>query len=367
MEGTDANTNLSSDLLKNKEVCLAEFPKELSEYQKEWFCKFKSVFSQDTEVFVQMLKDAGCFDENNWKKNLKHVFYNFLHDESEEYKAAWNLIKQYHQTKKQKVAIFDFVIRRLPTNIETLTYITSLTLCDCEIKSLPTEVFRLTSLKSLTIKKCPMYEISEEIGQLSNLENLTLSRMRLTSLPQNIIKLAKLKRLDFSFNFISTFPSETSTTIAKKLISLDVQCNYINVLENCSFPVIKYLNISETPTSEIDVTQMPKLTTLVANDMSVPLNISLPQDGCHVLLSLQIRNSSISTQTAESILGMKFLKRFEFVGAKDMLGNDILHSLQQFPDWKKKKLYRFPKGKIDRGLFSEEYKRLTEKFLEQCK
>lgn len=361
------NESSDSEILKNKEACLISFPKELSTYQKEWFCKFSSIFSKDSETFVEMLKDAGCFDENNWKKNLKHVFYNFLHDESEEYKSIWTVIKQAYKSKKTKFTIFDFVVRRIPTNIESLKYLTSLTISDTEIHGIAQEVFRLQSLEELTIRKCPVYEIPEEIAQCKQIRRLTLSRLRLQKLPDAIAQLP-LQKMDISYNFIASCPISILQACSKSLRFLDIQANYFDLFDQqIEFPKLKQLNVSETKTNTVKLDALPNLKSLDCCDLRGEINIVVP-DPCHPLREIQISNCMISKENFIVLLNMPILTRLEYNGCRDSLGTDIGVLMEQEQLWSDQHLYKQPKGIIDRSKSkSADRKAILQNFLKSCK
>ena len=98
-------------------------------------------------------------------------------------------------------------INEVPTNIQNLDSIITLSFSDNELEYLPAEIGNLPSLNSLFLSNNLLIEIPEEIGNLSNLEFLHLPGNQLASLPSTISNLSSLISLNIDNNLVTTFPS----------------------------------------------------------------------------------------------------------------------------------------------------------------
>ena len=97
-------------------------------------------------------------------------------------------------------------IHEVPTNIQNLDSLITLSFSDNELEYLPASIGNLPSLNTLILSNNLIIEIPEEIGNLSNLEFLHLPGNQLTSLPSTISNLSSIISLNIDNNFVTTFP-----------------------------------------------------------------------------------------------------------------------------------------------------------------
>lgn len=319
-------------LEKNLRECEFDFPKDLPENQRDNFCRFQSLFKSDSEKYIQLLKDSGFFNEHNWKKNIKHIFNRFLNDGSAEYDFIWNNIRKTKKLGRNFLDIFDFSIRRLPTNIIQLNLVT-LTISDTDIKSLPLELFEIKTMKKMEIKKSPIYEIQPEIGNLVKLESLQLSRLRLVKLPNEITNLKKLKDFDISFNYIEQLSPEIIYWIYSTVENFDAQVNWFDFITSClpqaDVSNLKRLNLSETKIlSPINFAQFPKLISLLISDIHTPLSFNFANTTCCLLEYIQLKNDRMPQSDFEQLLSsFTFINDIEANGAVNENGASLVDSL----------------------------------------
>ena len=98
-------------------------------------------------------------------------------------------------------------IHEVPTNIQNLDSLITLSFSDNELEYLPAAIGNLPSLNTLFLSNNLVIEIPEEIGNLSNLEFLHLPGNQLVSLPSTISNLSSLISLNIDNNLVTTFPS----------------------------------------------------------------------------------------------------------------------------------------------------------------
>ena len=98
-------------------------------------------------------------------------------------------------------------IHEVPTNIQNLDSVITLSFSDNELEYLPASIGNLPSLNTLFLSNNLLIEIPEEIGNLSNLEFLHLPGNQLVSLPSTISNLSSLISLNIDNNLVTTFPS----------------------------------------------------------------------------------------------------------------------------------------------------------------
>ena len=97
-------------------------------------------------------------------------------------------------------------IHEVPTNIQNLDSLITLSFSDNELEYLPASIGNLPSLNTLILSNNLIIEIPEEIGNLSNLEFLHLPGNQLASLPSTISNLSNIISLNIDNNFVTTFP-----------------------------------------------------------------------------------------------------------------------------------------------------------------
>nr|XP_023918696.1 protein SUPPRESSOR OF npr1-1, CONSTITUTIVE 1-like [Quercus suber] len=89
------------------------------------------------------------------------------------------------------------VIKEMPSSIERLTSLTSLTLRHCEyLQCLPSAICSLKSLESLDLFGCSnLYNLPENLGNVKSLQKLDLRRTTIKELPSSIERLTRLTLL----------------------------------------------------------------------------------------------------------------------------------------------------------------------------
>ena len=97
-------------------------------------------------------------------------------------------------------------IHEVPTNIQNLDSLITLSFSDNELEYLPVSIGNLPSLNTLILSNNLIIEIPEEIGNLSNLEFLHLPGNQLASLPSTISNLSNIISLNIDNNFVTTIP-----------------------------------------------------------------------------------------------------------------------------------------------------------------
>ena len=98
-------------------------------------------------------------------------------------------------------------IHEVPTNIQNLDSLITLSFSDNELEYLPAAIGNLPSLNTLFLSNNLLIEIPEEIGNLSNLEFLHLPGNQLVSLPSTVSNLSSLISLNIDNNLVTIFPS----------------------------------------------------------------------------------------------------------------------------------------------------------------
>ena len=102
-------------------------------------------------------------------------------------------------------------ITAVPTNIRALTGLTILYLQRNAITAVPTEVGALTGLRTLALEKNDLTSLPTEIGALTGLTLLDLREHAITSLPTEIGALTNLEILDLGDNQLTGVPAEFRT------------------------------------------------------------------------------------------------------------------------------------------------------------
>jgi len=240
---------------------------ELSDEQKEWFCKFKTLFGEESDQFIAMLKESGCYENKNWKKNINHVVHRWAHKECEDYNWTWKRISKEKKKKVTKTYFAELTVRRLPSNLETLTTLKKISIFHSNISYLPPEIENLKLLEYLFIIQCPLYNLPSGLGNLPQLRVLEVSQCRITDIPDSLYSSKRLEQLILDNNFLNRFYFQRLSDINKDnggLKKLSLMGN-----ESLEFPPIEttlnieFLNISETKTRVFSGSNLYNLKTLV--------------------------------------------------------------------------------------------------------
>lgn len=247
--------------------------------QKEWFCKFKTLFGEESDQFIAMLKECGCYDVNNWKKNTKHVLHRWAHKECDDYNWTWKKITREKNKNATKIQFASLNVRRIPSNIESLTSLRKLTIFHSNISYVPPEIEHLSKLEFFHMIQCPVYVLPEAIGKLPQLKVLEISQCRLTNVPDSIYSSPKLQHLLLDNNFLSSFSFDRLSEIGKqeeglKRLSLagNPALEFFGMQQTVD---LRYLNLSETNTKMFSGANLPKLKSLILSkqpdDLKEPL------------------------------------------------------------------------------------------------
>ena len=113
-------------------------------------------------------------------------------------------------------------ITSVPSEIITLTKLTSLTLSHFDLTSIPPEVYNLNNLTELWLGHNKITSVPSEIFTLTNLKWLWFLSNKLTTIPPEIWNLTNLQRLWFAENQITSVPSELWTLTNLKDLYLNV-------------------------------------------------------------------------------------------------------------------------------------------------
>lgn len=235
--------------------------------QKEWFCKFKELFGEESEHFIAMLKESGCYDVNNWKKNTKHVLHRWVHKECEDYNWAWKKIDRDRRKHGTKIHFAELNVRRIPSNIESMVDLRKLTIFHSNISIVPQEIEKLNKLEFLHIIQCPLYVLPETLGKLNNLKVLEVSQCRITEIPESVYSCPNLVHLLLDNNFLSSFRFDLIDKTGIESGGL----KRLSLMGNRSIDFsplqksvdLSYLNLGETGIKMFSGSNLPSLKTLI--------------------------------------------------------------------------------------------------------
>ncbi|AXG70355.1 E3 ubiquitin-protein ligase SlrP [Kordia sp. SMS9] len=156
----------------------------------------------------------------------------------------------------KKLAFYGKEIEAIPSSIQLLKNLTSLSFSFNKMDTIPIEICKLTALKSLTISSNQLERIPKQIYMLKNLEFLNLSRNKLQFVTEKIGKLPKLKQLDLSSNQLDQLPK--SIIELKHLEKLFLQYNSFT-----SFPE-SVVNIHSLKTLNVATNQLTTIPESIA-------------------------------------------------------------------------------------------------------
>lgn len=246
--------------------------------QKEWLVRFRTLFGNRSNDYVEFLKACRCFSEADWKKNLKHAINRTLNDQCQVYDDTMLVIADAEEQKSESFALVDTAIRYIPTSIEILKGITSLYLSDLDIRSLPVEISTISSLENLVVSKCPLYEFPSWLSRLTGLRTLKITRCRLMEVSGDIDGCTMLETLCLCYNHITELPK--SIQGMKRLERLELDANDLQIdWQQGAFPSLIVLSIAETRERNIPQDVFSRLVSINCRDCrGILLPASFGQD-----------------------------------------------------------------------------------------
>jgi Leucine-rich repeat (LRR) protein len=147
--------------------------------------------------------DGECYYDNDLSFLTQIIYLNHI-----EYELFYDIGLTIWQNGHINTLLLEGLsINEVPTNIQNLDSIITLSFSDNQLEYLPAAIGNLPSLNFLFLSNNLLIEIPEEIGNLSNLEFLHLPGNQLVSLPSTISNLSSLISLNIDNNLVTTFPS----------------------------------------------------------------------------------------------------------------------------------------------------------------
>jgi internalin A len=145
-----------------------------------------------------------------------------------EYQSVEHLIAQAAKKNWQELNLSGMRLMELPTEIFSLTKLTSLDLSYNRLETLPESIGKLNNLTFLDLGINQLKALPESINQLSSITLLNLKNNRLDDLPESIGKLTNLTFLDLSNNRLNDLPESIGKLT--NLTFLDLSNNQLNDL-----------------------------------------------------------------------------------------------------------------------------------------
>ncbi|XP_050245473.1 TMV resistance protein N-like [Quercus robur] len=175
-------------------------------------------------------------------------------------------------------------IKELPSSIEGLTTLNSLTLVDCEdLVCLPSTICSLSLLRRLNLCGCSNFDnLPENLGNLKGLHDLDLSGTAIKELPSSIEGLTTLDSLTLEdCKNLVCLPSTICSLSSLQHLDLCGCSNFDNLPENLgNLKGLYDLDLSETAIKEFP-SSIEGLTTLTSLDMHGCKNlVCLPNTTC---------------------------------------------------------------------------------------
>ena len=147
--------------------------------------------------------DGECYYDNDLSFLTQIIYLNDI-----EYELFYDIGLTIWQNGHINTLLLEGLsINEVPTNIQNLDSLITLSFSDNELEYIPAAIGNLPSLNTLMLSNNLLIEIPEEIGNLSNLEFLHLPGNQLVSLPSTVSNLSSLISLNIDNNLVTTFPS----------------------------------------------------------------------------------------------------------------------------------------------------------------
>ncbi|XP_050257401.1 disease resistance protein RPV1-like isoform X23 [Quercus robur] len=212
-------------------------------------------------------------------------------------------------------------IKELPSSIDGLTTLTSLTLNDCKnLVCLPSIICSLNSLERLDLYGCSNFDnLPENLGNLKGLKNLHLSGTAIKELPSSIDGLTTLTSLTLNdCKNLVCLPSTICSLNSLERLDLCGCSNFDNLLENLgNLNGLKNLHLSGTAIKELP-SSIDGLTTLTSLTLWSCRNlVCLPNTICCLisLECLEISGCSSFEYLPENLGNVKGLKKLGLSGS----------------------------------------------------
>ncbi|XP_026855557.1 leucine-rich repeat-containing protein 2 [Electrophorus electricus] len=155
--------------------------------------------------------------------------------------------------------------RKLPEDLQDMTYLREWHIYGTKIQKLPTYIEEFVDLCVLDIPKNGLTVLPAEIGKLANLKKLNVNYNKLSRIPPELGECENLEKLEMAANFdLSELPFELSNL--KKITHLDVAENKLGSIPICVLRMIslQWLDISNNRLLDLpeDIDRLEKLQTL---------------------------------------------------------------------------------------------------------
>ncbi|MFN8844015.1 MAG: leucine-rich repeat domain-containing protein [Chryseotalea sp.] len=220
---------------------------------------------------LQKLKKLSLY----WNTSLTHLPVSFskltqLQNLSIAYCSALNLERTLPVLGKlPKLKTLRFHAKKIPPQINSLKYITSLALLRAYGKNkltLHKNLSKLTQLKELYLNDAGLTALPAWIGQLTQLETLVVDDNPLTTLPSEIGKLKNLKHLSLKRTSIKKLPSSLQYLHKLETLKTDYTASInftdiCNTIKHC--PKVSELYVQTTKQIPVEIGQLKNLQNLI--------------------------------------------------------------------------------------------------------
>ncbi len=128
----------------------------------------------------------------------------------------------------KKLSFYGNEIETVPSSIQLLKNLTSLSFSFNNLVAIPIQIYKLTTLEKLIISSNELERIPKQIRMLKNLTHLSLNRNKLQLVTEKIGELPKLQHLDLSSNKLDQLPSSILelTTLEKLFLNYNSFANF---------------------------------------------------------------------------------------------------------------------------------------------
>ncbi len=169
-------------------------------------------------------KKAEAFDEYGYSRVTKNSYKYLIDTFGHEYRIKDNILTLLGSDKEDAALIWNLKrLKELPAKmLKFPNRIKYLALNMNLLKKLPSEIGTLSNLKWLDLSSNDLKQLPESIGDLKNLTYLNISHNKLKALPKTVGNLQNLEYLILTYNKdLETLPSEIGNL--KNLKSLQIE------------------------------------------------------------------------------------------------------------------------------------------------